>query len=101
LNLPVETIIIAVANVGAVIYLVKRVVDRVDKHSDILPQVVESLRTINESQKTTAAGIKELFASRNEHAERLKEIETTHKINKCDAGGRRGYDPACRTAVGG
>lgn len=96
MSLPIETVIIAAANVGAVVYLVKQVVDRVDKHNDILPQVTEALRVINESQRATATAIKELFDSRNDHSERLKVIETTHKINKCDTGGRRVYDPACR-----
>ena len=82
MGISIETAVVALANIGSVAFLVKRVVDRVDKHQEVLPAAIETLRIISEGQK-------ELIDSRNEHASRLMAIETTHKNKGCSNGPER------------
>jgi predicted transcriptional regulator len=78
-----ETVVIAFANIGAVVYLVRSVVGRVDKHNEILPEVVQTLKNISENQREISRAQRDLYESRNDHDRRLTEIETTHRLNGC------------------
>ena len=80
-GLSIEVIVLALANVGSMAYLVKRVADRVDLHAEMMPKVLQTLQGIADGQK-------ELFKSRNNHETRLTEIETVHQIHGCDEPGQ-------------
>lgn len=86
----------AVANIGAVGYIAKSIVGKVEQHSELLPKIVASLDSNAKTQQVISASIAELFDSRNDHAERLTTIETTHALHGCNSGGRRDYDPSER-----
>jgi hypothetical protein len=81
-----ESILISLANIGAVGYLVKRVVDKVDAHSELLPQVVESQKRIAESLESVDRNQTRLWVSRDDHDRRLTDIEAIHRIHGCDKG---------------
>lgn len=72
----------SLANVGALIYLGKRALDKIDAHSQAIAPMVESMKTINRS-------LKELFESRNDHERRLTETETVRRLHGCDDPERR------------
>lgn len=73
----IVVVVTAVANAGALIYLGRRALDKIDQHSQAIAPMVEALKTL-------AAGQRELFESRNDHERRLTEGETVRKLNGCD-----------------
>lgn len=67
----------AAANAGALIYLGRRALDKIDQHSHAIAPMVETLKTL-------AAGQRELFESRNNHEKRLTECETVQRLHGCN-----------------
>lgn len=80
----VESVMISFANIGAVAYLVKRVVDKVEKHSELMPQIVEAQKSIASSLEAVDRNQTRLWESRNDHDRRLTDIEAIHRIHGCD-----------------
>jgi len=86
------TIVIAIGNIGAFVYLLKWLLGKVDKHNELLPKISAQLEANTESQKIISSNMIELFNSRNNLNERVVVIEATIKHNGCDVGGRRSTD---------
>ena len=80
----VESIIISVANIGAIGYLVKRVLEKVDRHGDILPQMLATQEAIAKSLASVDANQTRLWESRDDHDKRLVKIETVHDFHGCN-----------------
>jgi len=76
--------IMAVANFGGIALVAKKYSESVDKHNEVLPGMVASLENISSNAERTSRHLEELFAAKNEHSERLKQIETIHQIRGCN-----------------
>lgn len=76
--------IMAAGNFGGILLLAKKYAGAVDEHNRVIPAVLETLKTINTSAEKTAQSLKELYDGRNDHENRLVEVETVHKIKGCD-----------------
>jgi hypothetical protein len=74
----------AFSNFAAIVYLGKRALERIDKHSDALAPIAESMRTINKAMENINRSLTELYNSRNEHDRRLTAGEMARKINGCE-----------------
>lgn len=79
-----ESVLISLANIGAVAYLVKRVVDKVESHSELMPQIVEAQKSIAASLESVDKNQTRLWESRDDHDRRLTDIEAIHRIHGCD-----------------
>lgn len=69
MEFPTESVIIAVSNFGGFLIIGKWLMKSVEKTNEVVPVMVENLKTLNES-------VKELFKSRNEHEVKIATITT-------------------------
>lgn len=72
-----SVLIVAASNVGAVAVIGKWLMSSVEKSNESLPLIMKTLETQNKA-------IEELYNARNEHADTLRDIKTTHRLRGCD-----------------
>jgi len=71
-------------SLGGFAVIAKWVTAGVEKSNETLPVIMESLKNINETAKTTNKGLEALFDSRNDHEKRLVRVENTHDLKGCN-----------------
>jgi len=74
-----DSIVAIACNLGAVIFIAVRVVDKVEKHQEILPKLVEAVNNINESAKQHIEAIKDLYEKHNDLSDKFHELLGEHK----------------------
>ena len=74
------------ANIGSIVFFVKRYVSKVDKTDETLPVLVATLESTKEAMDQHARSLAELYKTHNSHEIKLTKIETIHKMKGCDRG---------------
>lgn len=77
-----DSIVAIACNLGAVIFIAVRVVDKVEKHQEILPKLVEAVNNINESAKQHIEAIKDLYEKHNDLSDKFHELLGEHKFQR-------------------
>jgi hypothetical protein len=76
--------IMAIGNFGGIALLAKKYASSVDEHNKSIPAMLESLKTISETQAKTAEHLDELYDGRNELVKRVTVVETVHRLRGCN-----------------
>jgi len=74
------------ANIGSIIFFVKKYVAKVDKTDDTLPSLIATLESTKRAMDQHARSIEELYSTRNNHNIKLARIETIYRLRGCDKG---------------
>ena len=77
-----ESMLMFVANLGAIVFVIKRVLNRVDEHSDIIPKISATLDANLDTQKEIKGAIRDLYESRGRHRTEIEVIKNTCEIKK-------------------
>lgn len=70
-------VLAVLTNAGALVYLGRRALDRIDQHSMAIGPMVKTLETLAEGQR-------ELFIRSDSHEKRLTETEVVRRLNGCE-----------------
>src|SRR6185369_1038148 len=84
-NFDYNTVISLVVNLGAVIYIAKRTIDKVDGHDVLLPKIIEAIDNITKGSKETLDAIGDLYDKHNVLSDEFHELRGEHNARACAA----------------
>lgn len=84
-------LLIAGSNIGVVVYIAKKYIEKVDKQSEMMGATNVVIATLTKNSEIVSAAINkmssnitDLYECRNDHDKQLTKINTIHAIKGCD-----------------